>query len=338
LDGQAEDASYYHVTRFETLRKPMLPDSRGIELGPWRNPIAPKWDGFQTLVVDILDTEGLREKARRRNIPEAQVAGIEEVDIVGDASHLLQIVRGKGVVDQFDWIVSSHNFEHLPDPIRFLRDCESLLKPGGFVGMIIPDKRHCFDRFRPTTNIADLVRAHHDSASPTAATLAMFALQALNTTLVFPDGTERRSWPSDINHPEHLRTQDIRARYETLQKWLASDPVPEFVGHRWQFSPAAFELAMLDLRAIGLTDLDLEEIVPADDGQEFAVRLRSSTAIDMCPEDYAKRRSELCRRIEDEATAVTGHCLRLANQLAATRAELAEALKNMDVIKSSPPL
>ena len=113
--------------------------------------------------------------------------------------------------------------------------------------------------------------------------------------------------------------------------------MPEFVGHRWQFSPAAFELAMLDLRAIGLTDLDLEEILPADDGQEFSVRLRSSTAIEMGPEGCAKRRSELCRRIEDEAAAVTGHCLRLEKELAATRAELAKALKNMDVIKSSPP-
>ncbi len=36
-------------------------------------------------------------------------------------------------------------------------------------------------------------------------------------------------------------------------------------------------------------------------------------------------RSELCRRIEDEAAAVTGHCLRLEKELAATRAELAEA-------------
>jgi hypothetical protein len=45
----------------------------------------------------------------------------------------------------------------------------------------------------------------------------------------------------------------------------------------------------------------------------------------MDPEGYAERRSELCRRIEDEAAAVTGHCLRLEKELAATRAELAEA-------------
>lgn len=56
--------------------------------------MAPKRDGFQTLVVDILDIESLREKARRMNIPEARVEAIEEVDIVGDASRLLELVRG----------------------------------------------------------------------------------------------------------------------------------------------------------------------------------------------------------------------------------------------------
>ncbi len=42
----------------------------------------------------------------------------------------------------------------------------------------------------------------------------------------------------------------------------------------------------------------------------------------MGPEGYAERRSELCRRIEAEAAAVTGHCLRLEKELATTRAEL----------------
>jgi SAM-dependent methyltransferase len=270
------------------------------------------------------------------NAPEAQIAGIEEVDLVGDASRLHELVRGKGMVNQFDWIVSSHNFEHLPDPIRFLSDCESLLKPGGFVGMIIPDKRHCFDRFRAITSIADLVRAHLDSTSPTAAAFAMFAQQALKTTLILPGGTERRSWPTDINQPEYLRTQDIRAKYEMLKKWLSLDPVPEFIGHRWQFSPAAFELALLDLRATGLTHFALEEIVPTEGGQEFAVRLRSGTAIEMCPEDYTNRRSELCRRIEDEAAAVTGHCQRLENELAATRAELDKAQAQIARLNDSP--
>jgi len=312
------------MNRLDTLRKSMLPGSRGIEIGPWRNPVASKKDGFQTLVIDILTTEVLREKARAMNDPEAQVADIEEVDIVGDASRLHELVRGKGWMDRFDWIVSSHNFEHLPDPIRFLSDCENLLKPGGFVGMIIPDKRYCFDRFRCNTNIADLVRAHHDSESTTAAAFAMFALHALKTTLVFPDGAESRSWPQDINQPKYLETQDIRPMYEKLKTWLAANPTPRFIGHRWQFSPAAFELAMFDLRATGLTNFVLEEIVSAQGCQEFAVRLRLGAGIEINPKECAKRRSELCRRIEDESAAVTGHCLRLENELTIARAELAE--------------
>ncbi len=143
------------MSRLDTLRDAIHPGSRGIEIGPWRNPIAPKRDGLQTLVIDILGTAELREKATRMKVHDVQIAGIEEVDIVGDASRLLELVRGRGVADGFDWIVSSHNFEHLPDPIRFLGDCESLLKPSGFVGMILPDKRHCMDRFRPATTFAD---------------------------------------------------------------------------------------------------------------------------------------------------------------------------------------
>lgn len=198
------------MSRLDTLRDAIHPGSRGIEIGPWRNPIAPKRDGLQTLVIDILGTAELREKATRMKVHDVQIAGIEEVDIVGDASRLLELVRGRGVADGFDWIVSSHNFEHLPDPIRFLGDCESLLKPSGFVGMILPDKRHCVDRFRPATTFADLVRAHHDSARESTAAYAMFAQQSLKTTLVLPDGTVHRSWPANINQPELLRTQDIR--------------------------------------------------------------------------------------------------------------------------------
>lgn len=337
IGGPDRKCFLYRMTSLDFLRKALLPASRGIEIGPWRNPIAPKRGGFQTLVIDIFGAEELRQKARRMEIPEARVAAIEEVDIVGDASCLFELVRAKGLHEQFEWIVSSHNFEHLPDPIRFLQGCESLLKSGGFVGMIIPDKRNCFDRFRSTTNVADLVRAHHDGASGTAAAFAMFAQQALKTTLVLPNGTERHSWPASLNHAGHLRTQDIRAKYATLKESLALNSLPDFVGHRWQFCPAAFELAILDLRALGLTNFHLEEIAPAEDGQNFAVRLRLAPAEEVGSEDYVTRRSGLCRRIEDETAAVAGHCLRLENDLAAARAELAE-IKALLVRQNGSPM
>lgn len=41
LDGHAESDSYCDMARLEILRKPILPGTRGIEIGPWRNPVAP---------------------------------------------------------------------------------------------------------------------------------------------------------------------------------------------------------------------------------------------------------------------------------------------------------
>jgi hypothetical protein len=53
----------FFMNRLDTLQKAMRWDTKGIEIGPWRNPIAPKRDGFETLVIDILGTNELREKA-----------------------------------------------------------------------------------------------------------------------------------------------------------------------------------------------------------------------------------------------------------------------------------
>ena len=145
------------MKRFQHLHNVVRPGSTGIEIGPWRHPVAPKRDGYQTLVVDILDTEGLRRLARERDVPAEEIALIEEVDIVGDASRLLDLVRGSGFAGRVQWIVSCHNFEHLPDPVRFLCDCEKLLEPGGTLAMIVPDKRYTLDRFQPAATVADML-------------------------------------------------------------------------------------------------------------------------------------------------------------------------------------
>ena len=120
------------MERFRHLHTVVRKDSPGIEIGPWRHPVAPKRDGYRTTVIDILDTDQLRGMARQRDVPDCEIPLIEEVDIVGDGSNLLDLVRGRGVTERFGWIVSCHNFEHLTDPVRFLCDCEELLEPVHF--------------------------------------------------------------------------------------------------------------------------------------------------------------------------------------------------------------
>ena len=48
-------------------------------------------------------------------------------------------------------------FEHLPNPLGWLRDVADLLDPSGLVSLAIPDRRYTFDFFRSETTVAQLV-------------------------------------------------------------------------------------------------------------------------------------------------------------------------------------
>ena len=195
--------------RFAPLRRLIHPGSLGIEIGPFLNPLAAKRDGYRTLVVDRYDSSTLREKARERGSKPAEIERIEPVDYVGDASRLLDLVRGQGFTGLVDWIVSCHNFEHLPDPIRFLRDCEALLAPGGVLVMIVPDKRTCFDRFQPAATAAGMIEAAE--VIPTTASEAWAAFRQFSaTTTLDRCGAKVVAWGLAESDPERMLMGDPR--------------------------------------------------------------------------------------------------------------------------------
>jgi len=51
----------------------------------------------------------------------------------------------------YDFVLSSHNLEHIANPLKALKEWERVIKPGGFILMILPDKRFTFDHKRPDT-------------------------------------------------------------------------------------------------------------------------------------------------------------------------------------------
>ena len=310
------------MKRFQHLHSVVRPGSTGIEIGPWRHPVAPKRDGYQTLVVDILDTEGLRRLARERDVPAEEIALIEEVDIVGDASRLLDLVRGSGFAGRVQWIVSCHNFEHLPDPVRFLCDCEKLLEPGGTLAMIVPDKRYTLDRFQPAATVADMLHTWIAGPGRDDPAWGRFRQQALAALRVDATGGRHLTWSTEQNAPSLLEAKDPRPAFAKLRENLASGAAPpDFHGHRWRFSPAVFELMVLDLRALRIISMEAETF-PAD-GVEFSALLRTCPPWNPSSAEYVAKRSALCLRIEDESARVTGAFTGLERELEAARAELA---------------
>src|SRR5438876_856717 len=115
-------------------------EQRGIEIAPYHDGLVPRRLGYQCLILDVFDTERLKQNAANDPyIDDDGRAHIENVDLVGSASEIAALVEAHGSLGTHDYVVSSHNLEHLPDPISFLKGCEQVLRSGGILSMVVPD-------------------------------------------------------------------------------------------------------------------------------------------------------------------------------------------------------
>jgi SAM-dependent methyltransferase len=64
----------------------------------------------------------------------------------------------EGIGDErYDFVLSSHCLEHLANPIKALHHWKRVLKPKGFLLLVLPDKHRTFDYRRPITPLEHLV-------------------------------------------------------------------------------------------------------------------------------------------------------------------------------------
>ena len=59
-----------------------------------------------------------------------------------------------------DFIVSAHVIEHFPDPIKTLKEWYRIVRPGGYIFMIVPHKERTFDKELPRTTLQELIDRH----------------------------------------------------------------------------------------------------------------------------------------------------------------------------------
>lgn len=71
---------------------------------------------------------------------------------VKDASDLSVIKN-----DQYDFLLSSHSLEHIANPINALNEWVRVLKKGGIIIIIVPDRQHTFDKNREVTRFEHLL-------------------------------------------------------------------------------------------------------------------------------------------------------------------------------------
>ncbi|MEM6433939.1 MAG: methyltransferase domain-containing protein [Cyanobacteria bacterium P01_D01_bin.115] len=148
---------------------------RGIEIGPSHNPVAPKKDGYQVHIIDHMSREQLIEKYQAHGLDLSQ---IEAVDFVWQGESYAELT---GKTDYYDWIIASHVIEHAPDLISFINSCDEVLKADGVLSLVIPDKRYCFDHYRPITGLAKIIDNHlQKSINHTPGTIAEYFLNVVS--------------------------------------------------------------------------------------------------------------------------------------------------------------
>ena len=276
--------------RSETLLAPVPRNGRIIEIGPSFSPIAPKADGWDVRSLDHLSREGLITKYAGH--PGVDISRIEDVDFVWGGGPLSAAVPEE-LHGTFDALVASHVIEHTPDLIAFLDSAATLLKYGGVVVLAVPDKRYCFDYFQPLTTTGQLLEAHAEQRSRHNLRI-LFDHVAYAVT-----NGGNGAWGQ---HPSNgFRFMHPLEQAFDIFKTSSGDYVDT---HAWRFSPASFQLLLLELARLGQTDWQVEHVTEADGCEFFAWLRRGGIAMAAgAAAAFAERRMTLLKRTMLEARA-----------------------------------
>lgn len=285
--------------RAKLIRKYFTPSQLGAEIGPFHSPICPKHEGYNCLVVDAFSRDQLLKNYSNDPYVMERVDCIEDVDIVstqplGEAlttyAHqpTAKISSAEACID---YIVSSHNFEHQPNPIRFLQDAEKAIQPGGYLVMAIPIASRCFDCFQPLSRTGELIDAYYQQKTkPSIGNI--FDHQASSAKLtgdrVVNDATYDFS-QIIVNGLQHGRIN--KSAYKSM-KQSAEDTYID--SHCWRYNPHQFELIFSDLKACGFIEyLAIHEIIT--NGSEFIVYLNRTKHDNNQNSLSAEKRTELMK-------------------------------------------
>src|SRR5271156_196532 len=253
------------ASREELIRSPFTKAMRLIEIGPRYHPIVPKCEGWQTTVVDHAGSEELSAKYRGSGV---DVECIEPVDIICPDGAISDAFPAEQF-GQFDGLIASHVGKHFPDLVGFLKAADRLLRPDGIIALALPDKRAMFDFFRPLTMTGDLLAAHSEGR------VRHSARTRFNWLAYSARSNDQIGWARDTRANLNLENT-LNFAWRAYQD---TDERPETSyedAHAWVFTPASFELVILELNQLGIIPWFSFSIRPAP-GVEFYAWLSRHT-------------------------------------------------------------
>lgn len=229
------------MDRVQILSSMFNRDGFGLEIGPSYNPFVPKSSGAKIDSVDYTDQSGLIN--RYRNEPNVDLSRIEPVDYISDGRPLSEIIPRR---KHYSYIIASHVIEHVPNLLEFLRDCSLLLTDDGVIALAVPDRRYCFDLFRPATSTGAILQAFYERRT-------RHPVGTLFDELAYASRCGGQiTWAEQNTEPLTF----VHTLEQAADKFACYNPGGPYSDcHAWQFTPSSFRLIMKDLADINLLDL-----------------------------------------------------------------------------------
>jgi 2-polyprenyl-3-methyl-5-hydroxy-6-metoxy-1,4-benzoquinol methylase len=230
---------------------------QGLEIGPSHSPVAPKKDGYRVHVIDHMNSNQLREKYKGHQV---ELSNIEDVDFVWNGESYADLT---GKRKFYSWIIASHVIEHTPDLITFLINCDEVLKDDGAISLAIPDKRYCFDHYRPPTGLGRIIDAYLEKNSMhSAGTVAEYFLNVVSRA-------GRIGW-EPYSRGKYSLVHTLEEARNGVDRVITKK---EYIDvHAWCFTPHSFRLIVHDLYCLGLIPFR-EAAFSAPAGSEFYITL-----------------------------------------------------------------
>lgn len=266
-------------------------EQQGLEIGPSHHPIVSKKDGYCVETVDWLDMEGLKEHYGNDGV---DLDAIEPVDYVWKGGSYYELIQKDAY---YDYIIASHMIEHSTDFIGFLHDCSRLLKKEGILRLAVPDKRYCFDHYRFTTGLAEVLNnAYAPDNIQTAGNVAEYYINAVSRK-------GRISWNKPAlpffdffmkhRNSDYKFVHDKDIAVDGMRRARAGEYIDI---HHYVFTPASFELLVYDLRVLEMIDMKIVHMWNTRKN-EFIVTLRKT---DERPGQDCRYRQRLLRKRDNQ--------------------------------------
>lgn len=259
-------------------------EAKALEIGGSYNPMFRRNDGYDLWTADHDTQQNLIAKYNAL-VPGADQYRIEHVDFIATDGNLNTAVPDEHA-GTFQFVLSSHNIEHLPNPIAHLRSVERLLAADGAYLMVVPDKRGCFDLLRQMTTTGQWLEAYF-RPEPFHTVRTRFDCESYS---VGNNGTITWGPQERFDGLQIASGLPLEASYRNV----ATPVLKYWDGHAWSFTPHSMLLILREIHALGLTGL-FPEAVLSDGNGEFIVELVRRPASTISNDERTALLAKACR-------------------------------------------